>query len=294
MLKHAVSGVIEGIWAAGFGLAGFLQRTPVERWASPGGKRVLVLAPHPDDEAAGCAGALLYHRQNGDQVWSAYIADGGASRSRNLPPRQMGVLRQQEAQASASILDIQLAWLGLPENDWQPEALADWLAEVMAEISPDLVYAPSRLDFNPEHHKVAYALAAWISIQPPDAGLPNLRVYPVQTPLPASLVNLICPVDDWAGHIRQVLQTYASQWGSLERTLRMRHYAASFYGVGRSAETFWQISPQDYVRLHCQPLPWSADGFRGVRSFSLTDPLAYWISSRSQRSLARLISSLDG
>src|SRR5688500_13357690 len=49
--------------------------------ASPGGLRVLVVAPHPDDEVAGCAGTILLHRGAGDAVTVLKATDGRRSRA---------------------------------------------------------------------------------------------------------------------------------------------------------------------------------------------------------------------
>ena len=31
-------------------------------------KKILVIAPHPDDETIGCGGTLLKHKDNGDEI----------------------------------------------------------------------------------------------------------------------------------------------------------------------------------------------------------------------------------
>src|SRR5262245_2441565 len=42
----------------------------------PGGQRVLVLAPHPDDEVIGCGGTLYKHTRAGHAVTVVYMTDG--------------------------------------------------------------------------------------------------------------------------------------------------------------------------------------------------------------------------
>ena len=32
-------------------------------------KKVIVIAPHPDDETLGCGGTLLKHKANGDEIY---------------------------------------------------------------------------------------------------------------------------------------------------------------------------------------------------------------------------------
>ena len=46
------------------------------------GARALVLAPHPDDEVFGCAGAIMRHVAAGEQV-KVHILTDGAYRAAN-------------------------------------------------------------------------------------------------------------------------------------------------------------------------------------------------------------------
>ncbi|MBE9572531.1 MAG: PIG-L family deacetylase, partial [Proteobacteria bacterium] len=40
------------------------------------GKRVLALAPHPDDETIGCGGSLAIHANAGDPVKVVFLTNG--------------------------------------------------------------------------------------------------------------------------------------------------------------------------------------------------------------------------
>jgi LmbE family N-acetylglucosaminyl deacetylase len=55
--------------------------------------RVLVFAPHPDDEVLGCGGALALHARRGDHVRVVVVSDGGAGGDPQV--------RAAEAQAAA-------------------------------------------------------------------------------------------------------------------------------------------------------------------------------------------------
>jgi LmbE family N-acetylglucosaminyl deacetylase len=69
----------------------------------------------------------------------------------------MAQRRETEAKLAAERLKLDsMIWLGLPEGDWAFDQLAAGLQPVLADFRPTLVYAPSRVDFHPEHHRVAY------------------------------------------------------------------------------------------------------------------------------------------
>ncbi|MFZ2422771.1 MAG: PIG-L family deacetylase, partial [Anaerolineae bacterium] len=91
-LKRRAAVIAEQGWWLAFWLAGAVRRATravgprVKPWSTPGGQRVLVIAPHPDDEACGCGGALLRHRAAGDAVTIVVVTDGRRSRSLGLSP----------------------------------------------------------------------------------------------------------------------------------------------------------------------------------------------------------------
>jgi len=284
--------VVEEAWALAFRAAGYLWRPRAKSWSSPGGLRVLVVAPHPDDEVAGCGGAILLHRAKSDQVCVVYVTDGRRSRAGGLGADEMARRRRAEAAASARALDVShVEWLGLPESDWCEHELNAALTAVLDRYSPDMVYAPSRIDFHPEHYRVARCLAAVLQARRAAAvpANPILRVYQVQVPLTPVLTNLVAATASVEAGSLAALQVYVTQAGSLLRCLRMKRYAARWYGIAGQAEEFWELTAAQYGALHGQPPTRSlVRTFRSLRSFALTDPLAYGRGLLERRRLARV------
>lgn len=158
----------------------------------------------------------------------------------------------------------------------------------MQRFEPDTIYAPSRIDFHPEHEKVARTLARALGGALAFSVQTELRIYAVQVPLTPRLANLAVACDLESPRLIAAFGAHHSQRGSLERCHRRRHYAGRLYGLEGAAETFWRVTPAQYRRLHdkapTKPLHRS---FRGLRYYASSDPLAYLKGIGERRRLAR-------
>jgi LmbE family N-acetylglucosaminyl deacetylase len=104
------------------------------------GDRVLVFAPHPDDEALGCAGVIQQAMQAGAQVWVVFMTNGDGFRlaverqfrqSRPSPEQhiQFGKMRQKEARRAMHLLglaDWRIIFLGYPDRGLYPLWSWNW------------------------------------------------------------------------------------------------------------------------------------------------------------------------
>lgn len=285
-LKRAISRGIARCWEPGFATLGPLIRSDAAGWSSSGTRRVVVLAPHPDDEAIGCAGSILKHVGCGDRVSIVIATDG--RRSQAIPdPTKMSEQRRVEAAAAARLLgDVRVEWLGFHEGGWELRELQSRLEELLDDIEPDVIYAPSRIDFHPEHHRVAHALAraldSHVGVRPRTL---DVRIYGVQVPLTPALANLVVDVSDVAERCHAVLRSYTSQAGSIECSYRQRRYGARLHRLRGEVEEFWELPAARYASLHLDtPERWP-DAFRGLRNFALSDPFAYLVGQRERRRL---------
>lgn len=326
-LKRLGDRGFEELWRCAFALAGQVRRTrPADEvtprgktapaaqtdapphvarlrpalWHSAGGLKVLVVAPHPDDEAIGCAGTILRHVEAGDGVWICIATDG--RRSRVLPdPDRMAEQRQREAVAAARHMAVTgLTWLGLPEGQCRPADLARAMLGVLRDVQPDLIYAPSRIDFHPEHFKVAHALAlalrdwgggtgATADATVDAAVSAAVRMYTVQVPLGATC-NLVSELPGPMSRVEEVFSAYSSQSGVFAGVRRRRRYSASLHRLAAPVEEFWQVAARDYIALHREePRVWPP-AFRGLRNLAVLDPLAYLVGRAERGRLKALVS----
>lgn len=271
-------------WRLGFRLLRRLRPREVARWSSRGGQQILVVAPHPDDESIGVGGTLLRHVEAGDSVGIVHVTDGRRSRAGGLGAVEMAERRRVEAEEAAQVLGVdEWRWLGLPEIEWQVEELVAMLSDEMDARRPELLYCPSRVDFHPEHRRVAGAIARTLEGRPAS---PRVRVYPGQVPLGATLANLVAEVDGVGERLVRALECYRSQWTNLDRGLRSRIHTGARYGAGRLAEELWELDADRFVALHATPEESWPDVFRGIRYGPWTDPLAYLRGTRERRRLA--------
>jgi LmbE family N-acetylglucosaminyl deacetylase len=286
-LKIATAHALERLWSVGFSARALLVRPDVVRWTSTGGHKILIVAPHPDDEAIGCVGTMLLHIASGDRVCVAIATDGRRSGA-IADPIQMSLQRRREAGDAAQLMRVErMEWMGFPEGEWNIAALRDSLKNLIDEVAPDIVYAPSRIDFHPEHFKVAHALALALAEMPSRGGHDRtVRIYPVQVPLTSLMSNLVADISALIPQCEAVLRAYVSQAGSVQCASRQRRYSARRHRLAAQAEEFWELSASQYVVLHrTSPRDWPR-AFRGLRSFAFTDPLAYLVGGRQRRLIA--------
>jgi hypothetical protein len=180
-------------------------------------------------------------------------------------------------------------WLGLPEGEWTNSQFAFMMSTILTSRPPDVVYAPSRIDFHPEHYAVARALACLSGL----AGVGVVRVYQVQVPLTSVLVNLVAPIAPVRKRTLDAFRCYASQEGSLRGAWRLKAYAGQTHHLRGEAEEFWEMTPRQYVALHAQmPSRPLVQTFRALRRHAYTDPLAFTVGRSERRRLLQVAALL--
>ncbi len=89
-------------------LAGFQTFPEVDIGAILGGRRPIILAPHPDDESLGCGGLIAAACQAQLHPAVVILTDGAASHpnSPSYPPASLRQLREAEALRAVTVLGL--------------------------------------------------------------------------------------------------------------------------------------------------------------------------------------------
>ncbi|MEH7074555.1 bacillithiol biosynthesis deacetylase BshB2 [Neobacillus drentensis] len=110
-------------------------------------RQVLVVFPHPDDEAFGVSGTIATHVQNGTPVTYACLTLGEMGRNMGNPPftnrENLPKIRKEELKEAARVLGIQdLRMLGYRDKTIEfedEEKLANRMLALIEEVNPSLI-----------------------------------------------------------------------------------------------------------------------------------------------------------
>lgn len=126
--------------------------------------KVLVIAPHPDDEVLGCGGTIARHAKQGDDIYlcivtKGYTPDWSEEFLKNRP---------KEVEKASRILGIEKTYfLDYPtvKLDTIPQKeLNEAVSKVVNEVNPDVLYIPHKGDLNKDHRLVFDA--AMVAVRP--------------------------------------------------------------------------------------------------------------------------------
>ena len=124
---------------------------------------IMIIAPHPDDEALACGGLISLARSNNKQVSVVFMTDGGASHQGcccNIPPESLGNIRRQlaiRANATLGVKESNITWLNLYDgrvpdiNNLNFHKACDLMSQTLGRINPQVVLTPHLMDVWPDH-----------------------------------------------------------------------------------------------------------------------------------------------
>jgi N-acetylglucosamine malate deacetylase 1 len=154
--------------------------------------RVLVIAPHADDETLGVGGTIARRIAEGHQVTVAVVTGHGDQPHPLWAPSLWDGLRYETALAMKALGVEDLRFEELPASllDHQPVYKTnDVIQRLIADVAPDELFIPFLHDLHRDHHAIAYA--ALVACRPYLAlGKQVRRVLMYETPSETHLFPL--------------------------------------------------------------------------------------------------------
>lgn len=210
--------------------------------------RVLVVAPHMDDEAIACGGTLLRLAALKSAIHVVFVSDSSAGLSDPTVAAALTAQRKLEAHrsistlgtASMAMLDYPDANLGLHEAE-----ITNRLSSEIEAFRPDTVLVPFPADSHADHMVCAVATAealqslGWVG---------TVLAYEVWAPLWATA---FVDISEVAQQKRELIELYESQQAD-------RDYASAMLGLNRYrglrhkiefAEAFHVSSSNEFAKL---------------------------------------------
>ncbi|MFT7540694.1 MAG: LmbE family N-acetylglucosaminyl deacetylase [Gammaproteobacteria bacterium] len=123
--------------------------------------RVLILAPHPDDDVIGMGGSAALHVEQGDDVHVIVVYSGlSGDPEQRWDPSEYGPMRQREARAGGAHLGLSsYEFWDYPEGHspapYEVLKAAVHLGECIQKLAPDVVYCPWIGEHHLDHHVLA-------------------------------------------------------------------------------------------------------------------------------------------
>lgn len=125
--------------------------------------KVLVVAPHADDETIGMGATIAKHARNGDSVTVAVITGHGDQRPHPLWPRSVWDQVRGELRAACAIMgvdEIVLEEIPAVEVADQPLwRLNQITRSVIERVMPEILYAPFPFDLHKDHREIFHSFS---------------------------------------------------------------------------------------------------------------------------------------
>ncbi len=208
----------------------------------PESKRILVIAPHPDDDIIGAGGTLIKAKEKGAEIHVLYVTNGLKDKKTKIREETLSVCN--ELGSIPHFLDCDTR--AIPLNDSE---VNEKINKLLFDLKPETIFISFLLDDHDDHRRVNHLLLDIIG----NRSLFNCEIWAYQiysTVIPNVAVNITNEKDRKKDLI--------DIWKSVGKFNDLAHY---ILGVNASncryiksekpiwVETFFVVPLQEYLKL---------------------------------------------
>lgn len=248
------------------------------------GERLLVLAPHPDDEVIGCGGVVAQHLRERRTV-RVIVATNGA---------QAGdaARREEESRRGLDLLGpAELRFLRFPDRGLlgATGALMDVLRVELLDFNPDLILVPSPIEIHPDHLALAQAFCALVQRDEAlfaELAIARVAFYEVGQPLRP---NAIVDISDVADAKYAAIAAHESQHAFRDYSAYARglnaYRAMTLPAEARAAEAYFVIELPKLRTTAISELQKLMGNARMIETVRETVPISVIVRTRNRAAL---------
>lgn len=197
--------------------------------------KVVVIAPHQDDEAIGCGGTVLKHVKNGGRLEIIFCTHDTQS-------------RMEEAKQAAKILGSKISHFLQFDNKIlykQTDALSESFTKLFLRIEPDVIFLPFAIDNHPSHIAIS---KAFVKAYKQKAVKSLVYAYSIWTTL---IPNVISDISDVWPEKQKAIECYKSQLAGRDY-IKMASSIAQYWAVVKGkntkyCEAFLKMTAKNYI-----------------------------------------------
>lgn len=220
-------------------------------------RRVLVIAPHFDDDVLGCGGLIAQLTRAGSEVTAFFLTDGSGGDEEIADRKSYAERRHTEAVRGLEILGVSdIEFLDLPDGALAShiDEATEGIRRILTARSPDLLLAVSPLEISADHRAAFAALHSALSPlrggTELDTAVEGLDVLLYEANHPA-FPDVLVDVSGEIELVRRAIEAHDSQLelhNYREMTLGMRSLrTASLSPEVVAAEGYRRLTVKDFV-----------------------------------------------
>lgn len=178
-----------------------------------GGEKILILAPHVDDETIGCGGAILKYKGLGKDLSVCYLTKS-QKRGSKSSSQDIEAERRDEAYQLAKEVGIpkeKLFFLSGEDGNLINSPIEDEFLETIRLVKPDTIFLPVFLDTHVDHYASSIKLLEAYRSKPDLFEGIEIFLYESQSPISPIYSNKILNISDVFDRKLQLLKVFKSQ-----------------------------------------------------------------------------------
>ncbi|HCG91172.1 MAG TPA: hypothetical protein DEZ08_04980 [Dehalococcoidia bacterium] len=234
----------------------FFNTNNLETTTSPDYKRLMVFAPHQDDDIIGCGGTILNSIKNKAEIQVTYIMDGappkfhGSQRTEYVNTRNIEAINVWKTINNSTPIFLETPTRGIAID---PQTVITKIQDVISKYDPDCIFVPYFLETPLDHRRSSYVI--WQALQNIKHNIKQIWCYQVTTMISPNIAVDISDVEQNKFALMNLWESQNKLFNYAHRT-RGLNAANSVYTKQLSSlkntpyvELFHVLTPKEYSQL---------------------------------------------